>query len=156
MKTVLAAAIALVLSVVIGAQEGRFRTSVETVSIYATVSDADGRLVPDLVKEDFTVLDNGAPRDITLFSNETQPITVVVMLDMSGSMFSRFVRLRTSTISFVDALQPRRPRANRDIRRGDRDQPASDRRQAAAQARAEHRAVAEWARHQSGTRSTRR
>ena len=107
MKTVLAAAIALVLSVVTGAQEGRFRTSVETVSIYATVSDADGRLVPDLVKEDFTVLDNGAPRDITLFSNETQPITVVVMLDMSGSMFSRFVRLRTSTISFVDALQPR-------------------------------------------------
>ena len=107
MKTVLAAAIALVLSVATGAQEGRFRTSVETVSIYATVSDADGRLVPDLVKEDFTVLDNGAPRDITLFSNETQPITAVVMLDMSGSMFSRFVRLRTSTISFVDALQPR-------------------------------------------------
>jgi Ca-activated chloride channel family protein len=107
MKTVLAVAIALVLSVVTGAQEGLFRTSVETVSIYATVSDADGRLVPDLVKEDFTVLDNGAPRDITLFSNETQPITVVVMLDMSGSMFSRFVRLRTSTISFVDALQPR-------------------------------------------------
>ena len=107
MKTVLAGAIALVISVATGAQEGRFRTSVETVSIYATVNDADGRLVPDLVKEDFTVLDNGAPRDITLFSSEAQPITVVVMLDMSGSMFSRFVRLRTSTISFVDALQPR-------------------------------------------------
>ena len=42
------------------AQEGRFRTSVDTVSIYATVNDADGRLVPDLTKDDFTVLDNGA------------------------------------------------------------------------------------------------
>ena len=88
------------------AQEGRFRTSVDTVSIYATVSEADGRLVPDLVKEDFTVLDNGTPREITLFSSETQPITVVIMLDMSGSMFSRFLRLRTSTLSFVDALLP--------------------------------------------------
>lgn len=69
------------------AQEGRFRTSVDTVSIYATVNDADGRLVPDLTKEDFTVLDNGAPRDITFFSSDIQPITVVVMLDMSESMF---------------------------------------------------------------------
>ena len=88
------------------AQEGRFRTSVDTVSIYATVSEADGRLVPDLTKEDFTVLDNGTPREISLFSSDPQPITVAIMLDMSGSMFSRFVRLRTSTLSFVDALLP--------------------------------------------------
>jgi VWFA-related protein len=87
-------------------QEGRFKTSVETVSIYATVSEADGRLVTDLPRESFTVLDNGRPREITLFSNETQPITVVILLDMSGSMFSRFARLRSSTLSFVDALGP--------------------------------------------------
>ena len=78
------------------AQEGRFRTSVDTVSIYATVNDAGGRLVPDLTKEDFTVLDNGAARDITFFSSDIQPITVVVMLDMSESMFPRFLRLRSS------------------------------------------------------------
>ena len=88
------------------AQEGRFRTSVDTVSIYATVSESDGRLVPDLTKEDFTVLDNGTPREITLFSSDPQPITVAIMLDMSGSMYSRFVRLRTSTLSFVNALLP--------------------------------------------------
>ena len=106
MKLVLAAAIGVLLWIGVEAQEGRFRASVDTVSIYATVSDADGRLVPDLVKEDFTVLDNGTPREITLFSSETQPITVAIMLDMSGSMFSRFLRLRTSTLSFVDALLP--------------------------------------------------
>ena len=88
------------------AQEGRFRTSVDTVSIYATVNDADGRLVADLTKDDFTVLDNGAARDITFFSSDIQPITVVVMLDMSESMFPRFLRLRSSTLSFVDALLP--------------------------------------------------
>ena len=101
-----AAAVGAALFVALQAQEGRFRTSVDTVSIYATVSDSDGRLVPDLVKEDFTVLDDGVPREITLFSSDVQPITVVIMLDMSGSMFPRFLRLRTSTLSFVDALLP--------------------------------------------------
>jgi VWFA-related protein len=106
MKLLTAAAIGAVLVVSLNAQQGRFRTSVDTVSIYATVSDSDGRLVPDLVKEDFAVLDNGTPREITLFSSDIQPITVVIMLDMSGSMFPRFLRLRTSTLSFVDALLP--------------------------------------------------
>jgi VWFA-related protein len=106
MKPAVAAAIGALLWIGVEAQEGRFRTSVDTVSIYATVSEADGRLVPDLVKENFTVLDNATPREITLFSSEIQPITVVIMLDMSGSMFSRFMRLRTSTLSFIDALLP--------------------------------------------------
>ena len=106
MKLVAATVGALVLSLALEAQEGRFRTSVDTVSIYATVSDAAGRLEPNLVKDDFTVLDDGKPREITLFSSDTQPITVVIMLDMSGSMFPRYLRLRTSTLSFVDALLP--------------------------------------------------
>ena len=104
MKPLAAAAIAALL---LGAQqEGRFKSTVDTVSVYATVNEADGRLVTNLSKEDFTILDNGTPREISLFSNDTQPITVVVMLDMSGSMFSRFIRVRTSTLSFVDALSP--------------------------------------------------
>ena len=98
--------LAAVLGAALHAQEGRFRTSVDTVSIYATVNDAEGRLVPDLAKEDVTVLDNGTRREITLFSNDIQPITVVIMLDMSGSMFPRFMRLRNSTQTFVDALLP--------------------------------------------------
>jgi Ca-activated chloride channel family protein len=106
-KILVGAALGALLWVAVEAQEGRFKTSVDTVSIYATVSDADGRLVPDLAKEDFTILDNGTPREITLLSSEIQPITVVIMLDMSGSMFNRFLRVRTSTLSFVDALLPR-------------------------------------------------
>jgi Ca-activated chloride channel homolog len=106
MKLVAVAIGAVLLGLGLEAQEGRFRTSVDTVSVYATVSDADGRLDTKLVKDDFTILDDGLPREITLFSSEIQPITVVIMLDMSGSMFSRFIRLRTSTLSFVDALLP--------------------------------------------------
>jgi VWFA-related protein len=109
MKLVLVTCITIALAIGLAAQapqEGRFRASVDTVSIYATVRDADGRLVPDLVKDDFTVLDNGVPREVTFFSSDVQPITVVLLLDMSYSMVSRFMRVRSSTESFVDALRP--------------------------------------------------
>lgn len=39
-------------------------------------------------RDEFEVLDNGRPIEITVFSNEPQPLTAVVMLDLSGSMFS--------------------------------------------------------------------
>jgi Ca-activated chloride channel family protein len=107
MKALLATAAAISLLCTASAQEARFRSSVSTVSIYATVNDSSGRLVTDLDRDDFVVLDNGAPREITLFSSDIQPITVVIMLDMSGSMFTRFMRLRTSTQLFVEALSPK-------------------------------------------------
>ena len=44
-----------------------------------------GSLVTDLTKDDFEIQDNGKLRDVTIFSREIVPITVVMMLDMSGS-----------------------------------------------------------------------
>jgi VWFA-related protein len=69
-----------------GPQQPTFRSGTQTVPIYITVTDAAGRLVPNLTKEDFTVLDNGVPQEITVFDNTVRPITSVVMLDTSGSM----------------------------------------------------------------------
>ncbi|HEX5071345.1 MAG TPA: VWA domain-containing protein [Vicinamibacterales bacterium] len=67
-------------------QQHVFRTGVQTVPIYATVLDANNRLVPDLKQEHFEVFDNGKPAPITLFVAEVQPISVVVAIDTSGSM----------------------------------------------------------------------
>ena len=84
----------------------QFRTTVNTVAIYATVSDPAGRLVPDLTRDVFEVFDNGQRVDIALFSSERQPIIVAIMLDMSGSMVGRFLKVRESTLWFVNALLP--------------------------------------------------
>jgi Ca-activated chloride channel family protein len=88
------------------AQQPAFRSSVNTVAVYATVNDSSGRLVPNLVREDFQILDKGVPAEITTFSNDPQPITVLIMLDMSWSMRSRLLRLRDSTLKFIQALGP--------------------------------------------------
>ncbi|HOC16953.1 MAG TPA: VWA domain-containing protein [Vicinamibacterales bacterium] len=67
-------------------QAPTFRGDTRFVPVYATVVDRDRRLVPGLTRDDFEVFADGKPRPITVFSNEIEPITVVVMLDTSASM----------------------------------------------------------------------
>jgi Ca-activated chloride channel family protein len=83
-----------------------FRSSVRTVPIYATVVDSGGRLVPDLQREDFSILDNGKPTDVSLFSNESQPFTAVVMLDTSASMTANLKLLNRAAEQFLLRLLP--------------------------------------------------
>ena len=83
-----------------------FRSSSQTVAIYATVTDRDGRLVPDLLQEHFEVLDNGKPQPLTIFKSDIQPITVVAMLDVSGSMTLNLDRLKVAAERFVLRLLP--------------------------------------------------
>jgi Ca-activated chloride channel family protein len=88
------------------AQQPTFRAGTQLVSVFTTVTDAQKRLVPDLQQSDFEVLDNDKPQSLTYFQNETQPITVVVMLDTSGSMTLTLDLLRAAAEQFVLRLLP--------------------------------------------------
>ncbi len=83
-----------------------FRSAVRTVPIYATVVDASGRLVPDLERADFSIIDNAKPADVSLFSNESQPFTAVVMLDTSASMTANLKLLNQAAEQFLLRLLP--------------------------------------------------
>src|SRR4029079_19592660 len=63
-----------------------FRVSTDTVPIFATVRDKAGHVVSRLEQSDFEIYDNDKKQEITLFKKDIQPITVVIMLDTSGSM----------------------------------------------------------------------
>jgi len=67
-------------------QPPTFGTTTRTVAVYATVTNAQGRLAPDLTRADFEVEDNGVKQELTVFSNDVQPITAIMLLDRSGSM----------------------------------------------------------------------
>jgi VWFA-related protein len=67
-------------------QPPAFGTTTRTVAVYATVTDPQGRLVPDLTRDNFEVDDNGVKQELTVFSNDVQPITGIMLLDRSGSM----------------------------------------------------------------------
>ncbi|HKC55899.1 MAG TPA: hypothetical protein VKC35_07225, partial [Vicinamibacterales bacterium] len=78
-----------------------FKATTQIVSVPATVLDGQGRLVPNLDEDQFTILDNGKLQGITFFQNETQPFSVVVMLDYSASMTSSLDLLRAAAEQFL-------------------------------------------------------
>jgi Ca-activated chloride channel family protein len=87
-------------------QEPTFRASTRTVPVFVTVTDAEGRLVPDLGRDDFEIYDNGKIQSISVFANDIQPIMVVLMLDRSGSMVDNFRLVQQAAEQFVTRLLP--------------------------------------------------
>jgi VWFA-related protein len=87
-------------------QAPTFRSGTHTVSVYATVVDSSGRLVPNLSKDDFAVFDNDVPQPIRVFDNSVRPITIVIMLDRSGSMRPNFDLEQSAAAQFVTHLLP--------------------------------------------------
>jgi Ca-activated chloride channel family protein len=83
-----------------------FKAGTQVVPLFATVTDATGRLIPDLTKEDFQVFDNNKSQAVTLFVNDTQFIKVVVMLDESGSMVNNIARVKDGAEQFLLRLLP--------------------------------------------------
>lgn len=97
---------AAALAVATNAQTQKFRTGTDTVALYVTVTDREKRLVPDLAQEDFEVYDNARLQPIALFDNSPPPISVVVMLDTSGSMTLALDLVKQAAEQFLIRLLP--------------------------------------------------
>jgi Ca-activated chloride channel family protein len=85
-----------------------FSTSVtsRSVGISPVVIDKHGRYVPGLLAKDFTIRDNGTVQEIETFDANESPLSVVIVLDISGSMALKVADARRSAIRLVDALKP--------------------------------------------------
>jgi len=69
-----------------GDQPPTIKVDVNIVNILASVRDKRGALVPNLEKQDFTVLEDGKPQEIRYFTKETDlPLTIGLLVDVSGS-----------------------------------------------------------------------
>src|SRR6187431_984012 len=88
------------------AQQPVFRGRGDAVRVFVTATDRDGRIVPTLAKEDFEIRDDGKPQPITLFDNTPQPIRLIVMLDVSGSMEGNLPLLRAGADQLFSRLRP--------------------------------------------------
>jgi Ca-activated chloride channel family protein len=96
--------IALVLAAPVAAQ--KIKVSTESVPVYVTVTDTEKRLVPDLAQEDFEILDNTKVQNVNVFENKPTPITVMVMLDTSGSMTASLGLVKDAAEQFLLRLLP--------------------------------------------------
>ena len=104
-----AAAVAILVSLAFQAipkDQSTFKSGASTVAVFTTVTDASGRLVPDLDRSAFEVYDDGKLQTLSAFASTVQPITIVMMLDRSLSMLSNFSLVAQAAGVFVDRLLP--------------------------------------------------
>lgn len=100
----------LLLALVVGtltahAQDTVFKVDVRLVRLIATVKDTTGKPVGGLSKDDFTIFDNGAKQTISLFERHTsQPLSVVILVDTSGSTGKEMKYQTDSVQRFLTAL----------------------------------------------------
>src|SRR3954469_5610329 len=106
-KIAAAAALTASISLSLAAQQQpTFKAGTRVVSIFATVTDPQKRLVSGLTQEDFLVFDNEKPQPVVYFDNSIHPINVVVMLDTSGSMTLTIDLLKQAAEQFLLRLLP--------------------------------------------------
>jgi Ca-activated chloride channel homolog len=68
------------------AGQAPFRSSVDLVQVWVSVTDENGRIVTGLTRDDFDVAENGVSQRITNFSDERVPVSLGLAVDSSDSM----------------------------------------------------------------------
>jgi VWFA-related protein len=83
-----------------------FGVGIEVINLTITVTDVRARYVTDLRESDFAVFEDGVKQDLSLFTHEDLPISLVLMLDTSASMDEKLPQARTAAMRLVKTLRP--------------------------------------------------
>lgn len=81
------------------------RVNTTLVTLPVSVTDRDGRYIPNLRKEDFRLWEDGVEQAVAFFSSVDKPFSVVLMLDTSGSTRFRLDEIQDAAITFVNQLR---------------------------------------------------
>jgi Ca-activated chloride channel family protein len=82
------------------------KSSVDLVLVNVTVTDFHDRLIHDLKASDFLLADGKNPQRIRYFSSEDTPISVAVILDISGSMGNKIEQVCSAATEFFRSSNP--------------------------------------------------
>jgi VWFA-related protein len=76
------------------------------VNLNVKVTDASGKLIPDLNKDDFQIFEDSVEQEVAQFEPVTSPVNVVLLLDLSGSTQDRWKVIKKAAKKFIDTLSP--------------------------------------------------
>ncbi|MCK4271609.1 VWA domain-containing protein [bacterium] len=76
------------------------------VDFVATVTDQDNNYILDLEKESFSVLEDGVSQEVLRFSRELTPVSMAMVLDVSGSMKRHMRGVQGAAVQFVSQIRP--------------------------------------------------
>ncbi len=83
-----------------------FSVDTKLVTIPVRVLDRRNRFIGGLTKADFSIFEDNVPQELAYFSNEAQPFTVALLLDMSYSSTFKIEEIQNAAIAFIDQLRP--------------------------------------------------
>ena len=81
------------------------RVDTDLVVVSTQISSREGKPVSGLRKEEFTIFEDGIEQEVAYFSNEEQPFTVALVLDMSYSSVFKLKEIQTAALEFVNQLR---------------------------------------------------
>jgi VWFA-related protein len=107
LKTIVIAA-GLLAAIVVVAQNpsSSERIDVTLVTLDVMVSDAGGRPVTDLTRQDFQIFEDGLPQEIRTFTPVESPYSIVLLIDRSRSMENHWPLMEPAIARFVSNLRP--------------------------------------------------
>lgn len=82
------------------------RTSADLVMVPVTITDDLNRPVTGLDRDNFEVFENKKQQPIKNFSSEDSPVSIGIILDVSGSMRDKLERARDAVRQFCDEANP--------------------------------------------------
>jgi|GEM_PF-150902 len=82
------------------------RVDTTLVTVPVSVLDRQGRFIPNLKREDFSISENGVDQSIAYFEPAEKPFTVALLLDTSASTHFHLSEIREAAIEFAKQLRP--------------------------------------------------
>jgi Ca-activated chloride channel family protein len=110
-KTLIFTVLALLLSTVgrpanQDTDTSNFSVSVNLVKVPISVFDSRGNMVSSLRRENFRIWEDQAPQEIRSFGVDTNPVSVVLLLDTSMSEKAELKKIKEAAEGFVSELSP--------------------------------------------------
>jgi len=82
------------------------RVETQLVTVPAVVTDRDGHPISTLRIENFSLLEDGKPQQLTNFATTEAPFEIALLLDTSGSTRDELGLIRDAANAFISALRP--------------------------------------------------
>jgi Ca-activated chloride channel family protein len=99
---------AILLLTSVSAQERpTFKSEAELVVLHVSVRDRGGRYITGLERDAFTVIDEGRPQRIEMFSGDEVPASIGFLIDNSNSMRPNRDRVIAAAVAFAKRSHPR-------------------------------------------------
>lgn len=76
------------------------------VVLHTTVRDKKEHLVTDLTQSDFQVFEDGQQQTLKIFRREDVPVSLGILVDNSGSMRDKRLKVNAAAVDFVKASHP--------------------------------------------------